>query len=282
MTGERRWRANAPAASSSPAFHDGLVVVGTETGPVALDRDTGTERWQVTIGERVGAIAAASDGLYAAAGTLLALDGGGERRWSAEVPAFGPLAAGSLAVVTTLRVGEAEEALVALDPEDGTERWRTADRSRPARYSDPVVGPCPRSLRPGQQLPPQPLFGYPDHERLLDRDLTGEPRVTEPVGGAVVPVRRRWQVRVLPFEPDTAGATEPPSAAVGHPRGGAVHVEAGVEKRVPQPGPALDGQRRLVVARTDRHRDRRLVGHTPTGTVATKSPRGHLREPKSL
>lgn len=128
-SGGRRWRTRVREPTAAPELHRGLVLVGTADGLVALDRGDGSERWRVDTDERVTRLAATDDGIYASGDGVLALDTGGETRWQEGTPVRGPLAAGTLAVVTSVLSGENDQALAAFHPDDGTERWRTTLRT---------------------------------------------------------------------------------------------------------------------------------------------------------
>lgn len=138
--GERRWRMALQEPAAAPELFRDLVLVGTEDGLVALDRDDGSERWRVDTGERVTRLATAGDTCYASGDGIMALDPAGELRWQQETPVRGPLAAGGLAVVASVLSGENDQALAAFHPDDGTERWRASVRTGRLSAPYPLVG----------------------------------------------------------------------------------------------------------------------------------------------
>ncbi|GMV79293.1 MAG: hypothetical protein AMXMBFR7_04770 [Planctomycetota bacterium] len=126
-TGEKIWDAQiGPSAFSAPAWAQGLIVVGLrEGGAVALDAETGAERWRFNIlkkcgvtplvaGERV--FVAGDEGIFA----LNLADG--KRVWAAEGPSMWrnefAYRNGML-----IHLG-AKGRLRALDAKTGHERWR--------------------------------------------------------------------------------------------------------------------------------------------------------------
>lgn len=135
-TGEVDWTFRAGARiNGSPAYGDGLAVFGARDGRIhALDALDGEERWLYQI--ETAAIArdifgspAIRDGLVFVPSLdehLYALElDDGDLRWKARVkPTSSPAAAGGAVFVGA--VG----GVVALDPSDGSEMWRTAANAR--------------------------------------------------------------------------------------------------------------------------------------------------------
>ncbi len=113
----------------APALTPDLVVAATEQGVMAVDRGTGTVRWDAPVGERANTPVVAG-GLAVAStweGSLTAFDlDDGRVAWRAALPgpAIGPAASDGTAVAVTWesRVGDAAGAVV-VDVGDGRERW---------------------------------------------------------------------------------------------------------------------------------------------------------------
>jgi outer membrane protein assembly factor BamB len=126
-TGERRFRVTLPRPRGPPAVGDGLAALPTEEGVASFALEAGTARFRALDGESVGDVVAVGERLYASTGgRLAALGPDGAELWAADADTLGPLAAGTLSVVT--RVTGDGEALAAFDPEDGDVRWRRRAR----------------------------------------------------------------------------------------------------------------------------------------------------------
>ena len=123
------------------------------------------------------------------------------------------------------------------------------------------VGP-PRSAAAIRLLPVATVLGPPpaphalvderDRRRPVDRDLTGEPRVAEPLGEPVVPVVGRRSLS----DTDAAGGAEPPSAAVEPAGRRRVRRQPGVEQGPPEVTAALHVEFDPLVSVDDDEGDR--------------------------
>jgi outer membrane protein assembly factor BamB len=140
-TGAERWRFEAPGAWASPtAVVDGVVYFGDGAGTHAVDAATGVERWSVAHAGALFSVPAVADGtVYVAAGegTLLALDaatGGLRWRFDAGAQLGTPTVAEGRLYATTFDFDdyfgeETANAVIALDPTTGRERWRAEMRN---------------------------------------------------------------------------------------------------------------------------------------------------------
>lgn len=84
----------------------------------------------------------------------------------------------------------------------------------------------------------------------MHRNLAGETRVAEAVGGSVVPVRRRGGASLEPY---AAGGAQAPSAAVQRRGQGGVRREVVTEQHVPEVCAVFDLQVVPLVAVVDPH-----------------------------
>lgn len=139
--GSSRWTRSNVTNGLEVAVVDGDVFVGPSFRPVVLDADSGETRW---VGERgTGRVAVTDDAVYqTAAGTLVAFDRSGERRWSAggkapsgrtdrrsgtdDLEFEGRIAADGEGIFA-----ETDGGVAALDPADGRVRWRVS-------YDEPI------------------------------------------------------------------------------------------------------------------------------------------------
>lgn len=139
------WRVGADAALSAPVVADGTVYVGGDDGAVrALDARPGAERWRASVGAAAYAPRVMDDGLYVPTpDAVVALAAGdGTERWRTATPGRADTVdrTGAVTRATVLVAahgvywvadggGTADgdaAAVVALAPDDGSERWRTA------------------------------------------------------------------------------------------------------------------------------------------------------------
>lgn len=127
-TGEQVYQRSIPEPRSRPVVRDDVVAIGMAGGIYAATLSEGTRRWQVDTAGLVRGVAAAPEGFYAAVADrrVVAVSPEGERRWTADLPAIGPLAATSVAVVAVDRLSPEETGVVALDPDAGDRRWRVS------------------------------------------------------------------------------------------------------------------------------------------------------------
>ncbi|MEA2513349.1 MAG: eukaryotic-like serine/threonine-protein kinase [Thermomicrobiales bacterium] len=129
-----RWHAPIAAVKASAAVAGGIVFTGSETGDlVALDVETGTERWRSAVlpARFAGSAPGISFSSPAVAGGLVyvgsangvyALDSGsGATRWHAARPM---VVSSPVVVDGVVYVGDSGGGLSALDAATGQERWR--------------------------------------------------------------------------------------------------------------------------------------------------------------
>ncbi|MEA2687102.1 MAG: hypothetical protein QOE93_2297 [Actinomycetota bacterium] len=133
LDGDVRWEAERLGLRDvAPALTDDLVVAATETGVVAVDRRTGTVRWDRDVGERANSpvIAGGRAVVSTWEGSLTAFDlTDGRVAWRTALPgsAIGPAATDGATVVATWEseLGDGAGA-VAVDAADGRPRWTVA------------------------------------------------------------------------------------------------------------------------------------------------------------
>lgn len=144
-TGDEQWRVPLEAPNPWWAIGRDMVLVSTETAFVALERESGTTRWQASAGEAAGPVALvdAPEGdpvavVATQSGGLAGLDATtGATRWSRRLPGAprgllaGDDASGSVAFVT---LGD-EARLHLLDAGTGAVRW---EQRVPGRTGAPV------------------------------------------------------------------------------------------------------------------------------------------------
>ena len=128
--GRPRWTVDHPNVRDVAArLTPDAVLVPTEEGLLALDRATGTARWEARIGERANTpvVAAGRAVVSTWDGSLAAFDlAGGGVAWRVPLPgvALGPAGGDDRVVVTTWEAeGGAGAGLLAVDPATGRERW---------------------------------------------------------------------------------------------------------------------------------------------------------------
>lgn len=137
--GTERWRHDLGEYASTPAVAEGAVhVAGGETNVlVAYDAETGEERWREQLDGRATAAPTAVGSSVVVgddSGTLSAFEAAtGERAWTTD--AGGPVSA-SPAVADDVVLVPIEDALVALERADRSERWRAPVDAAPTA---PVV-----------------------------------------------------------------------------------------------------------------------------------------------
>lgn len=140
-----RWSAGQLDRWASPVLAKDVVIAGTLDGRViAIDRDDGTQRWSVDVGESFGGppLAVAGNAVVAGAelpGSVTVLDTTtGEERWRVDDLGVGTQTTVSedLVVATIYDDNEAGR-VIAWDPADGQQRW-SVDIPR-GLLSPPVV-----------------------------------------------------------------------------------------------------------------------------------------------
>lgn len=130
LGGRVRWSRRIDAGAGGRSFatagavRDGTLYLGSQsgnTGLVALDADSGSERWRVTTGAVTGGPVAADDLVVVRShSTVRAFDTSGEQRWTVTVPEPDPQA---IAVGDERVFIPAGSRLYAID-QDGAEAWR--------------------------------------------------------------------------------------------------------------------------------------------------------------
>lgn len=174
-SGEHHWSRDVGRMTGLTAANDTVYVgekggsAGSRARVLAFDAETGERRWTQPVANLASALAVAGDTLYAANGTLAALDAeDGSIRWeqttvagtdfTVVVAPDDQLAADDSAVY----FGD-ERGVVALDPADGSRVWTW----RPDQWDWTTVGPIPV----GERI----YVGADDAVASLDR-ATGELR----------------------------------------------------------------------------------------------------------
>ena len=134
-TGEERWRADTGrVTSSTPVVADDLVVVRNYGLVTAFDT-SGAKRWSFNVGEDTAyPLAVGDEHVYVPAGErLFAIDRGGEEVWRHE-PTEGTVSAPTVAGDSVLFQNGTDGGVTAFAADDGEKRW-TID----ANDSDPVA-----------------------------------------------------------------------------------------------------------------------------------------------
>lgn len=223
---------------TGPVVHDGLVLVGTRGDPNhqgpfrlhAFDEATGEQRWtqDIAMGLFSPAAPAVVDGtVYVRIPRTMgiwveALDASdGSRRWRREVDAR---IVGSFVVADGRLFVTMDEALLALDPENGEQLWRTA--VEPVA-NQPAVGNG--AVHVGCEDGRVRAFDVANGDQRWEYDLGGEIRTAPAIRDGVV----------------YAGTGERLIAL----RGGDVDWEFEPERVLTSPVPAVDGERVYVGGR---------------------------------
>jgi outer membrane protein assembly factor BamB len=133
--GRERWHADLHHVTHhDPTVDADTVLISADDRFVALERDSGAQRWEASVGEHAGGSALAQSAGMAIAlvtterGVIAALDGGtGATRWSVQVPGdiYGTPAVDSAAGVAAVVWTAAEDRLRVFDLATGAVRWET-------------------------------------------------------------------------------------------------------------------------------------------------------------
>lgn len=143
-TGDTEWTFSSTHGSRSIACADGTVFVGSDDDGgrlIALEAETGTERWSVDIGGEIFSPPAIVDGTVYVGSTssrVLALDvADGTERWRFD--ANGGVVGSPAVRHGRVYVGTQGGIVHALDRETGTERWRSETDDLGMLYPSPAV-----------------------------------------------------------------------------------------------------------------------------------------------
>jgi outer membrane protein assembly factor BamB len=142
-----RWRAGVAEVHPGAAVSAGTVLLASETGFVALDRDDGRERWHTDTPETPGPVALAGPGTTPAVAVVSTEPGGlagldlrtGAPRWSTRVegrPRGGLAADGATGTIAGVWEGRASTRLRTFDAATGVVRW---EHEIPPAAGTPVV-----------------------------------------------------------------------------------------------------------------------------------------------
>lgn len=134
MVGEL-WSMTLEAPLSGPVLADGTVYVGDADGSVrSVDARTGEAGWQQSVEPEAGTPWVMDGSVFVpTADSVHALAAGdGTQQWSEEARAVAEFLVAPHGVYYV--TGETEPTLVGLDPDDGSERWRT-------NFAEPWAGP---------------------------------------------------------------------------------------------------------------------------------------------
>lgn len=138
--GEEEWTYEG-VFTAAPAFQDGLVYAGNESGElVAIDASNGDEEWVYETAAGIKSSVTLHEGtiyVTSADGTLHAVDAGsGDEEWTAAVTSgeYDLLGRAAPAVADGQVFVVLSGALIALDSEDGTELWQKAKEEQYQPY----------------------------------------------------------------------------------------------------------------------------------------------------
>lgn len=201
-TGELDWRADRSVASDvRPVAGRGVVVAADGSRLVAFDASNGRVRWRLPYDGRLAGLTIVGSRVIAAGQSVWArsLPDGTEAwtRSTESTPVTRPAGSGE-----TVAVGLSDGTVLALDADDGTERWRSQPgelRGSPAVAGDAVVAATETALV---------AFDASDGSRRWRE--SGRRTV---VGGPTIGDGRVHAVRVTPDveQPDDQTGTPPPT-----------------------------------------------------------------------
>jgi len=232
--GSTAWRATDAAATGVPSTSGDTLLVPTADGLAGIGVSDGRRRWTTDVDATLPAVV--DETVVVAGDETVALDATtGDRRWSAPVRTE----THPVAVDGTVYLGT-YEGIVALDLDDGRERWRV-DRGSGRTFSAPII--TPETIyaveRPGEA---------PDATFALDRTGDGppDPRWCSYVGEGAVTAAAGGHALAVQSGPSDRRA--PPRLVAFTERFGEATWGYTTAER-PQPPALLDGG---VVSVTDR------------------------------